>query len=202
MCICDRYRRSVPCPDLRQTIVLVGPSCSGKSTLAQRLSALLGIPRVEMDDMIWLPGWRRLDHKPEGKDEFRRQRNLATSGASWVCAGAWTSGRDIVYSRASIVVSLDLGLWTVFERMVWRTFWRCWTGTPVCNGNQETFASTIFGQHLIFRYFWKQWPRQRDLGERQRHLEELKAQAPKADVLYLTSIEQVDAWIVRSADGR
>lgn len=34
-------------------IILIGPMCAGKSTLAQGLSAKLGIPRHEMDELRW-----------------------------------------------------------------------------------------------------------------------------------------------------
>ena len=177
-------------------IVLLGPSCSGKSTLAARLSASLAIPRVEMDDMIWQPGWERLDRGLEGKAEFRARCRTAVAGSAWVCAGAWSSGRDIVYARADTIVSIDLGLWCIFSRMLRRTFSRISSGRAVCNGNYETLAH-LFSRHSIFRYFWKQWPRQRGDADQHRHLEELQRDAPHATVIYLSSEAAVEAWAAR-----
>jgi tellurite resistance-related uncharacterized protein/adenylate kinase family enzyme len=180
-------------------IVLVGPLCSGKTTLASRLSAQLGLAHIEMDDMIWRPGWIRLDNTPEGREEFRAQCRSATSDRSWVCAGAWSAARDIVFSRADVVVSLDLGFCETLWRMVRRTVWRIWSGETVCNGNRETLLSTVFGRQSIFRYFWKQWPRQRAAAQQAQHLEELQRQAPSARVLYFTSAAQVDEWAAQAA---
>eukprot|EP00937_MAST-01D_sp_MAST-1D-sp2_P005739 g5739.t1 len=176
-------------------IVIVGPTCSGKSTLAAHLSAAMGVRCIEMDDMVWSPRWVRVDKAgAAGRRAFRERCAAAVSDEAWVCAGAWSSGRDLVLARAETVVSLDLGLWCIFVRMLGRTAWRCWSQQPVCNGNYETLASAVFGAHSIFRYFWKQWPRRRNGPERRQHLEDLRASAPGADILYFTTPEEVERW--------
>ena len=181
-------------------IVLVGPLCSGKSTLALRLSAELGLPCIEMDDLIWRPNWQRLDK--DDLQQFRVLCSKATADRAWVCAGAWQAGKDIVFSRADTIVSIDLGLWHVFYRMVLRTLWRIWSGEAVCNGNRETLLSTLFGRQSILRYFWKQWPRRRNHAEKLRHLEGLQMQAPRAQLLYFSTSGQVEAWVAQITSTR
>ena len=128
--------------------MIVGPTCSGKSTVAARLSAAMGVRCIEMDDMVWSPRWVRVDKAgAAGRRAFRERCAAAVSDEAWVCAGAWSSGRDLVLARAETVVSLDLGLWCIFVRMLGRTAWRCWSQQPVCNGNYETLASAAFGAH-------------------------------------------------------
>ncbi len=51
---------------LGHRIVVVGPSCSGKSTLASQLAALSGASFIELDALFWKPNWQESD--PE---EFR-----------------------------------------------------------------------------------------------------------------------------------
>lgn len=51
-------------------IQIVGSNNAGKSTLAARLAAETGFPRVELDALNWKPNWQgRHQHEP---DEFRR----------------------------------------------------------------------------------------------------------------------------------
>ena len=44
-------------PYWAQRINVVGTTCTGKTTLARRLSEVLGIPHVEMDALYWEPNW-------------------------------------------------------------------------------------------------------------------------------------------------
>ena len=38
---------------MHSAIILIGPICAGKSTIAQLLAAKLGIPRYEVDEDRW-----------------------------------------------------------------------------------------------------------------------------------------------------
>jgi adenylate kinase family enzyme len=39
-------------------VVVIGNSGGGKSTLARRVAAQLDCPHVEVDSLLWQPGWR------------------------------------------------------------------------------------------------------------------------------------------------
>ncbi|MCL1951754.1 MAG: topology modulation protein, partial [Oscillospiraceae bacterium] len=43
--------------DLGRRIMVMGSSGSGKSTMAQRLGEITGLPVVHLDSLSWLPGW-------------------------------------------------------------------------------------------------------------------------------------------------
>ena len=51
-------------------IHVVGNSCSGKSSLGERLAAALQVPFVDLDALNWLPGWVGLERN--GSTEVRR----------------------------------------------------------------------------------------------------------------------------------
>ncbi|MDE2841397.1 MAG: AAA family ATPase, partial [Chloroflexota bacterium] len=41
-----------------ERVVVVGTSCSGKTTLARQLSRALGAPHIELDAIHWKPNWQ------------------------------------------------------------------------------------------------------------------------------------------------
>ncbi|MFA7297409.1 MAG: adenylate kinase [Dehalococcoidia bacterium] len=102
-------------------IIVLGSSCSGKSTLAQRLADSLNAPFVELDAIHWRPGWTST---PD--DEFRGLVEAATSGDTWVVAGNYRRiTQPTIWPRTDLFVWLDLPLSTTLRRMVRRT-WRRW----------------------------------------------------------------------------
>lgn len=38
-------------------VVIVGSTCAGKTTLAQRLATLLDVPATDLDELHWEPNW-------------------------------------------------------------------------------------------------------------------------------------------------
>ena len=102
-------------------IVVLGDSCSGKSTLAQRLADRLNAPYVELDALYWRPKWT-----PAPAEEFLEALTDVASGDRWVTAGNYTTRTQVTtWPRAELIVWLDLPLWRVLPRMVRRT-WRRW----------------------------------------------------------------------------
>ena len=49
----------LPAPGKR--IAIIGATGSGKTTLARQLSRVLGIYHIELDAIMWLPGWQKQD---------------------------------------------------------------------------------------------------------------------------------------------
>ena len=65
---------------MQDTIILIGPMCAGKSTIAKLLAEELGTVRVELDELRW-------DYYPEsGYDDDEARRIHAQSGNLGVLA--------------------------------------------------------------------------------------------------------------------
>jgi adenylate kinase family enzyme len=117
-------------------ISVVGNSGSGKTTVARRLAATLGIAHLELDSVFHQPGWQPLD-----PDAFRERVAAFTAGASWVVDGNYSKVRDIVWSRADTVVWLDPPRHRVMRQLLIRTLRRMATGTELWNGNRERWQN-------------------------------------------------------------
>ena len=69
-------------------ILVIGNSCSGKSTLAGFLASVLDVPFIELDSLNWEENWVSLAEKDP--EELTRRFQKATSGDCWVVAGSYT----------------------------------------------------------------------------------------------------------------
>ena len=100
---------------------VTGNSCSGKSTLAAGLAAVLDVPLVELDALNWQPGWVSLaETDPEA---LERRIAEATAGDGWVVAGSYMSfSQRLFWPRVETVVWLDLPRY----RLIWRVLLRSW----------------------------------------------------------------------------
>jgi adenylate kinase family enzyme len=119
-------------------IQVVGTTCAGKSTLAERLAAHLGVPYVELDALNWQPGWVGLaDVDP---DELMRQLTEATAGDGWVVAGSYRRfTQPVLGPRLQTIVWIDLPLPLILRRVVTRS-WRRWrSGELLWGTNREDF---------------------------------------------------------------
>ena len=77
---------------------VTGNAGSGKSTLSQRLAFELNLPLVEMDRIIWHPGWQSTP--PE---VCREQLSRLLQSDTWVLDGVSRLGRQ----EADLIVFLD-----------------------------------------------------------------------------------------------
>lgn len=130
-----------------QRIVIIGTSCSGKSTLARQLSQQLSIQYIELDELHWLPDWQERDVA-----DFRHLVTEAVAGESWVVDGNYSCVRDILWPHATLIVWLNYPLLTVLFQAVKRTLMRTITRQPVCAGNTETFWRALLSRDSIIRW--------------------------------------------------
>jgi adenylate kinase family enzyme len=91
-------------------VVVIGNSGGGKSTLARRVAAQLGCPHVEVDSLLWQPGWRLT---PVETYEAEHDRLIAQE--RWIIDGL---GRQESIprrlSRSTDIVLIDMPLWMHF----------------------------------------------------------------------------------------
>jgi adenylate kinase family enzyme len=125
-------------------VVVIGSSCAGKSTFAQRLAAARSCDLVELDVLHWDADWT-----PKPPEVFRRLTAEATSGERWVVAGNYGAVRDIIWLRATTIVWLDLGMPLVLWRGLRRTLKRCLTRETLYHGNRESLRRSFLSKESI-----------------------------------------------------
>ena len=141
-----------------QRISVVGTSCSGKTTFARSLSAILGFPHIELDVLHWLPGWAE---RP--LEDFRKVVGKETSSQQWVLDGNYSKVRDIVWRRATDVIWLNYSFPLVFSRALRRTIRRAVTREELFSGNRESFRMTFFSKDSLLLWILKTYRRNRTL---------------------------------------
>lgn len=168
---------------LPQRIWIVGHTGSGKSTLARVLARQLEVEATHLDDMFWQPGWKGLN-----EPEFRERVRAVVTRPSWVIDGNYKAVRRLFWDRADLVIWLDLPLHVTFPRVAWRTFSRMLTREQVCNGNRESFFTTLFSKHSIL---W--WSLSMHLNQRRRYENETVGR----NLLHLRSTRELGDWLRR-----
>ena len=161
-------------------ISIIGPSGTGKSTLARKLSERFSLPHVELDALYWQPNW-----EAPPTDVFLDKVSKSLSGDRWVTDGNYAAGvaRDIVLTRADMVIWLDYTLAQVYRRLLPRTLRRVLKRETLWNGNRETFRSQFLSPDSLLLYVLKtHWRRRRRYAERfsaPGHLEVLRFRTPR-----------------------
>ncbi|MBD8494001.1 toxin [Pseudomonas syringae] len=136
--------------------VVIGTSGAGKSTFAQALSKAAECPWIELDALYWGPHWQAVAH-----EQFRRAVIDATQGDCWVADGNYSAVRDELWSRATHVVWLNYGRWTVFPRVLWRTVHRGLRRTRLSHGNRESLRMAFLSRDSILLWSWSTFSKNR-----------------------------------------
>ena len=97
-------RDAVTLDDLGPRICILGPSNSGKSTLAAAIGRARAIPPVHLDRFHHLPG---TDWLPRAPAEFVALHDAAIAGERWVMDGNYTRCLPRRLARATGLVLLD-----------------------------------------------------------------------------------------------
>ena len=162
-----------------QRISVVGNAGSGKTTLAARVAAALGVPHLELDSVFHQPNWQPLD-----SEEFRAVVSEFTRAPGWVVDGNYSAVRDIVWDRADTVIWIDPPRHKVMGRLAARTFRRMVTGAELWNGNRERFRYLFNREESIILWAWTSHHKYRarylaaEADERNSHLEFIRVRTP------------------------
>lgn len=101
-------------------ILIIGRPCSGKTTLASKLSLELGTPAYDMDDFYWKKGWCRVNNK-----EVNEKLAFLLAGEKWIISGDYLSTLDDRLAYATDIVVLDvrwyIAAFRYFKRIINRT---------------------------------------------------------------------------------
>ena len=140
---------------LKRTVV-IGTSCSGKTTFARKLAAALRVPHIELDALHWLPNWVERTN-----EEFRSLVKESVAADEWVADGNYSKTRDIVWSRATAFIWLDYSFPVVLCRALSRTTRRVFDKEILYSGNRETFRKAFLSRDSILFWMLKTYRRRR-----------------------------------------
>ncbi|CAI0942654.1 hypothetical protein [Serratia quinivorans] len=102
-------------------ILVIGRPCSGKTTLAEKLSSEMGIPTYDMDDLNWRKGWQKVDIK-----EMNVQLSLILAKKTWIISGDYLNTLIDRLAYATDIIILDISWYRAafryFKRVINRAF--------------------------------------------------------------------------------
>jgi adenylate kinase family enzyme len=127
-------------PSMRRVLVIGSPG-AGKSTLAARLGARLGVPVHYLDLHHWDPGWKYRDGA-----QAREATRALTERPAWVMDGNFAETFDLRMPRADTLVWLDYPRATCIRRILMRTvkdYGKRRADLP--EGCPETFDAAMLG---------------------------------------------------------
>lgn len=136
---------------------IIGPTGSGKSSLAQQLGRELGLPVTELDACFWEPDWI-----PASPNVFVERVRHATSPTEWIVEGNYGAAADIIAPQATHMIWLDYTLGTTFPRLVKRCVSRALRKTRVCGNNTESLRNTFLSRDSLLLYALKHSQRNRE----------------------------------------
>jgi len=172
-----------PPPVTARRILVAGTSGAGKTTLAARVSAALGLPYTELDGLYHGAGWTP---RPEFEDDVR----AVVAQDAWVSEWQYRAVRPLLLERAELLVWLDLPTPVVLWQVARRTLRRRLRRTELWNGNVEPPLRTILSDRdHILRWAWRTRHTLRGLDER------LAREAPHLQVVRLRSRRAVERWV-------
>ena len=169
-----------------QRIVVIGTTCSGKTTLAAQLAQRLDVCHVELDALNWQPNWTEAP-----LEAFRARVTEALSTNTWVVDGNYRKVRDIVWTRADTIIWLDYSLTVILARLFKRTLRRIVTRQELWNGNRETLRGTLLSRDSLLLWALKTYRRRR----RETPLWLARPEHQHLTAIHLTSPRATDRWL-------
>ncbi len=131
-------------------VIVIGTSCAGKTTFAERLAKQLGSRHQQIDALYWLPGWT-----PRPSAEFARILSAAAAEERWVMDGNFGSWREYLWPRATAAVWLNYAFPRIMVRALRRTTVRAVTKQQLYSGNYETVSKAFFSSDSILVWILK-----------------------------------------------
>ncbi|EHP4521189.1 AAA family ATPase, partial [Salmonella enterica] len=137
----------IPLSDLGPRICILGPSNSGKSTLAEAISNKLSCPVTHLDQLFHFPNtlWQE---RPE--NEFLRLHNEAIQNDRWVIDGNYNRCLKTRLGRATGLILLDISLPVMLKRYFYRTLLQHDRVGGVLSENQKDRISKEMLKYLVF----------------------------------------------------
>jgi adenylate kinase family enzyme len=111
----------LPLADLGRRIMVLGPTNSGKSTLAEAIGAKTGIRAVHLDRLRHLPN-TNWEVRPD--DEFKALHDAAVVTDDWIMDGSYSKLMPLRLARVTGMIVLDDSLAVRLRRYLWRSMFQ------------------------------------------------------------------------------
>lgn len=111
----------LPLEALGPRIMVLGPTNSGKSTLAEAMGRRSGIPVVHLDRLRHLPNTNWVERSD---DEFRALHDEAVATDAWIMDGAYSKVMPPRLARVTGIVVIDASLTVRMRRYFWRSLFQ------------------------------------------------------------------------------
>ena len=160
-------------------IVVIGTCGSGKTTMGRALAQKLSIPCLDMDELFWLPGWKKRPF-----DAFESLVKQATNRENWIISGNYSKLQHLTLAQADTVVWLDLPLHVLLWRILKRSVLQHFTKATICNGNRQSFSQFWWLFKHLFTSYWSKKKRYQKLKE-----------TSEVTWIHLKSTRQANAWL-------
>ena len=100
-------------------ICIIGPSSTGKSTLAKSLGTKLNLKVCYLDQLAHIPNTQ---WQPRDKEELRIDHlNFVTQNEEWIIEGNYSYLMKERFSKATCIIWLDFNKWASLFRYLKRT---------------------------------------------------------------------------------
>lgn len=98
-----------------QRVLVLGCSGVGKSTFSRRLADIIGLPRIELDQLFWRPGWQ-----PTPREQWLAAVADLCAAPRWIMDGNFHSSMHIRMAHADTVFWLDYPRHVCLRRVIMR----------------------------------------------------------------------------------
>lgn len=106
---------------LGNKVLIIGCAGSGKTTLCKKLSKILNLPIIHLDNYYWEAGWNKVQ-----TDKWISILESLVKKSEWIMDGNYTQSLPLRLKESTSVIYLDTPrykcLWRAFKRRL--TFWK------------------------------------------------------------------------------
>lgn len=162
-------------------VAVIGSGGAGKTTFADELGAITGLPVIHLDELYWRPGW-----VASPSEEWRLTQEVLVARDRWVIDGNYSNTQELRFARADTVIQLALPRRVCITRALWRVV-RHWRRDVQAEGCPEHLDGAFL--RWLWRFPYDAQPRIDDgIARHEGHLASIRLVSPRAVRRYLDDL--------------